>query len=358
MYILIAKFGGKMKKLLLGAMMVALFIGNAEGRNVRGSISSIKQSTTDFAKRGAKKVGDIKHNMTHRSDIVKKSRKSNIEDDVFTQNMGANYQPTLRAINATLGGWIDVLKNSEKDEQYSLNKADIKYFRQTLEAVYEFTTAVQKKKTKLDRLSADAEGALDTFTQEKLNSFLNTPYGMDNLLYLTNALASIRNALMTLVYTDEQINIGGTVWSSAEGINFNKKVSEVEGFMHANTYEPTGNVSEESQVRGVWEAFDAMFKQWIKQKKVISKSAKQSNEDVNTERDREASIDDENVTPQKARKTSRRSRSANAETEEIESSPKVSRKSLKRSKSMDDISGSKVNRRSSRKTRSMSDLED
>lgn len=347
-----------MKKLLLGAMMVALFIGNAEGRNVRGSISSIKQSATDVASRGVKKVGDIKHNATHRSDILKKSRKSNVEDDVFTQNMGANYRPTLRAINATLGGWIDILKNSEKDEQYSLSKADIKHFRQTLEAVYEFTTAVQKKKTKLERLSADAEGALDTFTQEKLNSFLNTPYGMDNLLYLTNALASIRNALMTLVYPDEQINIGGTVWSSAEGIDFDKKVLDVKGSIHSHTYKPTGNASEESQVRNVWEAFNAMFNQWIKQKKVISKSERQSDEDVDVKRDREASIDDENVTPQKVRKTSRRSRSVNEETEEMESSPKVSRKSIKRSKSMNDISDSKANRRSLRKSRSMSDLED
>ena len=353
---LITKFGGKMKKLLLGTVMVALFIGNAEGKSVRDSLSSVKQSVTDTTKRGAKKVGDIKHNATHRSDVLKKSRSKSIEDDIFTQNMGSYYRPTLRAINASLGGWINILKNSEKDAEYSLNKADIKHFRQTLEAVYEFTTAVQKKKTKLDRLSADAEGALDTFTEEKLNSFLNTPYGMDNLAYLTNSLSEIRNALMTLVYTEESINVGGIVWSSTEGLDFKTKVSEIKGSFHSQKYKPTENMSEESQVRGVWEAFDNMFNKWIKQKNIISKNAKQDDENVDLQKDREANIDDDSIN-KKERKTSRRSRLANME-EEIESSPKENRRLLKKSKSMNDVSDSKENRRSLRKSRSMNSLDD
>ncbi len=347
-----------MKKLLLGAMMVALFMGNAEGRSVRDSLSSVRQSVADTTKRGAKKVGDVRHNMTHRSAVLKKSRRNNAEGDVFTQNMGTYYQPTLRSINANLGGWINVLKNSEKDTEYSLNKTDIKHFRQTLEAVYAFTTEVSKKKKNLERLSADAEGALNTFTKEKLNSFLNTPYGMDNLLYLTNSLSEIRNALMTLVYTEEPINIGGTIWSSTEGIDFTTKASDVKGFLHSNTYKPTGNLSEESQVREVWEAFDNMFSKWINQKKII-KNAKQNDGDVNTKRDREANIDDdEDAVNQKARKALKRSRSVETEAEEEEPSPKRSRKSMRKSKSMNDVSDSKANKRSLRQSRSMSDFDD
>ena len=349
-----------MKKLLLGAMMAALFMGNAEAkRSISDSLASVKQSVSDTTKRSAKKVGDVRHNITHRSAVLKKSRKKNAEDDVFTQNMGSYYQPTLRAINANLGGWINVLKDSEKDDKYSLVKTDIKHFRQTLEAVYEFTTAVQKKKKNLERLSADAEGALDTFTKEKLNSFLNTPYGMDNLAYLTNLISEIRNALMTLVYTEEPINVGGTVWSSTEGMDFQTKSSEVKGFLHSDTYKPTGNISEESQVRGVWEAFDNMFNKWRKQKNVISKNAKQDDENIDLQKDREANIDDdEDVISKKARRTSKRSKSVDAETEEMESSPKANRKSLRKSRSMNDVLNSETDRRSLRKSRSMSDLDD
>jgi hypothetical protein len=344
-----------MKKLLLGAMMAALFMGNAEGRNVRDSLSSVRQSVTDTTKRSAKKVGDVRHNMTHRSDVLKKSRKKNAEDDVFTQNMGAHYQPTLRAINANLGGWINVLKISEKDDKYSLAKTDIKHFRQTLEAVYEFTTAVQKKKKNLERLSADAEGALNTFTKEKLNSFLNTTYGKDHLPYLTSLLAQINNALMTLVYPEEVVSIGGIGWTSEGGSDFNIESKEAKVFITSRSYKPESQISEDSQVKSVWKAFNDMLKAWEKQRKIIANTEK----DVNTKRDREANIDDdEDVSSKKRQKVSKRSRSVETETEEMESSPKANRKSLRKSRSMNDVSDSTANRRPLRKSRSMSDLDD
>lgn len=322
-----------MKKLLLGTMMAALFIGDADASTFSKKLGRSFKSVTNGSQYNAK-----------------------ANEQIYQDGLGSYFSPVVIGVFAKLKGLEKAFEKAESlypDEGSVLADAGI-LFREVagyMDAIYRSTDA---KKLKAQRLRLVDALTKDQALYTGLRHLKSSGFWKDNEALVKSDLVYVLNSLQALARPEENWNAAGNVFSVKNGPNKGQGGEPVLG--ETPDYKLQGKAPEFSPVDEIASIFEKAL--GFSSNDRLKKSESRGDEDVDAQGDREASIDDEDVTPQRARKNSRRSRSVNEKTEEMESSPKVSRRSFKRSKSTNDISDSRSNRRSLRKSRSMNDFDD
>ncbi len=172
-----------MKKLLLGAVMAALFITDANG-----------------------------------SFLQTKSSKTNV-DAILKGNMGNYYKGMIELTNALLVGWADSLSYAAKDPEFKNEKTQLNNASKKLAVVAKFTKSIlnRDREKSITSNQTKAVAAANAF-KEALGVLKPSSYWKHSGAQLRFSVVVITNALQALAQQTIQFNVSGASVSASEGL--------------------------------------------------------------------------------------------------------------------------------------------
>ncbi len=172
-----------MKKLLLGIVMAALFVTDADG--------SVFQT---------------------------KSSKSGV-DDKLKEGMGNYYKGMVSFVHAMVLGWKDTFSYAAKDPDFASSKTYLNDASKKLKVIAEFTQSMlnMDRMNDIDKKKSSASTAVTAF-QAAINSLKQSDYWKHCGAQLRFSIIATNNALLSLVYPETEFDIGGMKYSSKQGL--------------------------------------------------------------------------------------------------------------------------------------------
>ncbi len=202
-----------MKKLLLSAVAVALFVTNADG--------SLLQT---------------------------KSSKVNV-DTQLKNGMGNHYKGMISFVHSMLVGWADAFSYAAKAPEFADSKTHLNNASKKLKTISELTKSMLKKDriNDITKKRSSASAALATF-QQAINPLIGTEYWKHCGAQLRFSIIAISNALKSLVYPNVEFDVGGIRYSASQGL-IDASGDSVENDLIANKFSSGGQpASQTSQV--------------------------------------------------------------------------------------------------------------
>ena len=201
-----------MKKLLLSAVVAALFVTSADGSLLQTKSSKVNTDTQ------------------------------------LKNGMGNYYKGMISFVHSMLIGWADAFSYAAKAPEFAGSKTDLNNASKKLKTISELTKSMLKRDRMNDitKKRSSASAALATF-QQAINPLIGTEYWKHCGAQLRFSIIAISNALKSLVYPSVEFDVGGIRYSANQGL-IDANGDSVENDLVANRFsagnEPASQTSQ------------------------------------------------------------------------------------------------------------------
>ena len=201
-----------MKKLLLSAVAVALFVTSADG-----SIFQTKSSKSDVNK-------------------------------TLKEGMGNYYKGMISFVHSMLVGWADAFSYAAKAPAFKDQKTQLNNASKKLKTIAKLTESILKRDRMKDitKKGSSASAALSEF-QTAVNSLIGTEYWKHCGAQLRFSIVAISNALKSLVYPSVEFDVGGIIYSANQGL-IDANGDSVENDLIANRFSSGGQPASQTSL--------------------------------------------------------------------------------------------------------------
>ena len=201
-----------MKKLLLSAVAVALFVTSADG-----SIFQTKSSKSDVNK-------------------------------TLKEGMGNYYKGMISFVHSMLVGWADAFSYAAKAPAFKDQKTQLNNASKKLKTIAKLTESILKRDRMKDitKKGSSASAALSEF-QTAVNSLIGTEYWKHCGAQLRFSIVAISNALKSLVYPSVEFDVGGIRYSANQGL-IDANGDSVENDLIANRFSSGGQPASQTSL--------------------------------------------------------------------------------------------------------------